>query len=99
MGHTPVLTLSVGEESKEGFWEEVSSTLSPERCISVSASISALNQCPVKNIKEQRHRLDMVVHNPSTQETRRGRRKRKTRTQRKGWRRRRKRKRRKKGRK
>lgn len=89
MGHTPVPTLSVREESKEGFWEEVSSTLSHERCISVSASVSALNQCPLKNIKEQRYRLDMVAHNPSTQETRRGRRKiktrrRKIRTQRKG---------------
>lgn len=110
MRHTPVPTLSVREESKEGFWEELGSTLSPEGCISVNASVNLLDQCPLKNIKKQRYRLGMVAHsfNPSTQETRRGRRRRKTRRkkarmQRKGWRRRRrrrkKRKRRKKGRK
>lgn len=105
MGHAPVPTLSVREENKEGFWEEVGSTLSPEGCISVSASVSVLDQCPLKNIKKQRYRLGMVAHSfsPSTQETRRRRRRRKTRMQRKGWRRRRrrrkKRKRRKKGRK
>lgn len=76
MGHTPVPTLSVREEGKEGFWEEVSSALSPEGCVLVSASVSALDQCLLKNIKKQRYRLSMVAHffNPKTQKTRRRRR-------------------------
>lgn len=42
MGHTPDTTLGA-RENKEGLWEEVSSTLSPEESISVSTLASALD--------------------------------------------------------
>lgn len=81
MGQASVPTLSVREESKEGFWEEVSSALSPERCILVSALVSALDQCHLKNIKKQIYKLGMIAYsfNPSIQEIRRGRRRRRRR--------------------